>query len=171
MVKKGVVVGTVLAFAGAIAAAIGLSKKAKAAPIPPADIIVSDLVIYPTEVNPGNTVSVSCTVTNAGGVSGSYTVVLGGDFMAEKTITLAPGESKTVSFKITVPAELGTYYVELDGLFGSFEVIATPVADIRLSDLEITPKECSPGTDVTITCTAKNYGGVSGSRTITLNVT
>jgi len=36
---------------------------------------VSDLVISPAEVNPGQVVTISCLVTNIGSKAGSYTVV------------------------------------------------------------------------------------------------
>ncbi|GAI66951.1 unnamed protein product, partial [marine sediment metagenome] len=67
---------------------------------PVADFRVSDLVISPKEVNPGQVVTISCLVTNIGAEAGSYTVRMGGDFVAEQTVTLQPGESKTVSFEV-----------------------------------------------------------------------
>ncbi|GAI59013.1 unnamed protein product, partial [marine sediment metagenome] len=50
---------------------------------PGAEFRVSNLVISPTEVNPGQPVTISCTATNIGSEAGSYTVHLGGDFVAE----------------------------------------------------------------------------------------
>jgi len=97
--------------------------------VPPgAEFRVSNLVISPTEVVVGETVIISCTVENTGSESGSYTVTLGGDLMAEQTVTLQPGESKTVSFEVT-PTVAKTYHVSVDGLSGSF-VATVPVANL-----------------------------------------
>lgn len=130
---------------------------------------VSNLVISPTEVNPGQVVTISCLVRNIGSEAGSYTVHLGGDFVSEQTVTLAPGESKSVSFEVT-PAVAKTYQVSVDGLSGSFVATEEPVADIRVENLTIEPSEVMVGETVTISVTVKNYGNASGSKTITCNV-
>jgi len=137
---------------------------------PGAEFKVSDLIISPTEVNPGQIVTISCLVTNIGSETGDYTVKLGGDFVAEQTVTLAPGESKAVSFEV-VPDVAKSYSVTVDGLTGTFRATTVPVADIRVENLDITPSEVYVGEKVTISCTAKNYGTAAGSRTITCNVT
>ena len=135
----------------------------------PTEFVVSDLVISPTEVNPGQPVSISCLVTNMGNEAGSYTVKMGGDFMAEQTITLAPGESKVVSFEVT-PAIAKTYSVSVDGLTGSFTATEAPVADIRVENLVITPTEVTVGETVTISVTATNYGEAAGTKKIVCQV-
>ncbi len=136
---------------------------------PVAEFKVSDLVISPTEVNPGQTVTISCLVTNIGTEAGSYTLKMGGDFMAEQSVTLEPGKSKVVSFDVT-PAVAKTYSVSVDGLTGTFKAVEVPVADIRVENLTISPAEVYVGEKVTISCTAKNYGNKAGSRTITCTV-
>lgn len=138
--------------------------------IPGAEFRASDLVIYPKEVGVGKLVTISCLVTNIGSETGEYTVKMGGDFMAERTVTLTPGESKTVSFEVT-PATAKTYSVSVDGLNGSFRATTAPVADIRVEDLSITPSEVYVGEKVAISVVVTNYGGASGSRTITCTVT
>lgn len=137
---------------------------------PTAEFRVSNLVISPKEVNPGQLVTISCLVTNIGSEAGEYMVKLGGDFMAQQSITLQPGESKTVTFEVS-PAEAGTYQVSVDGLSGSFHAVAAPVADIRVEDLVITPGEVYVGEKVSITVRATNYGSASGTKTITCSVT
>lgn len=47
---------------------------------------------------------------------------------------------------------------------------APPVADIRVSNLVISPTEVNVGQTVTISCTAKNYGGAAGTKTIVCQV-
>lgn len=137
---------------------------------PGAEFVVSDLVISPTEVNPGQPVTITCAVTNIGSEAGDFTVHLGGDFVAEQTVSLAPGESKSVSFEVT-PDVAKTYSVSVDGLYGTFLATEMPVADIRLSNLVISPTEVQVGEKVTISVTATNYGTVAGSKTITCTIT
>lgn len=137
---------------------------------PGAEFRVSAPVISPEEVNPGQVVTITCLVTNIGSEAGSYTVKLGGDFMAQQTVSLQPGESKTVSFEVT-PSTAKTYQVSVDGQTGSFRAVTVPVADIRVENLMITPSEVYVGAKVTITVTAKNYGTAAGTKTITCNVT
>lgn len=136
---------------------------------PGAEFEVSNLVISPAEVQPGQVVTISCMVTNIGQEAGEYTVTLGGDFVAERTVTLEPGKSTTVSFEVT-PTEIKTYQVLVDGLSGSFRATTAPVADIRVENLSITPAEVFVGEKVTINCTAKNYGAITGSKKITCQV-
>ena len=138
--------------------------------VPGAEFKVSDLAISPTEVNPGQPVTISCTATNIGSEAGDYTVTMGGDFVAEQVVSLEPGESKTLSFEVT-PAAAKTYSVSVDGLTGSFVATEVPVADIRVEDLTITPAEVYVGEPVTISVAATNYGTAAGSKVITCNVT
>jgi len=136
---------------------------------PGAEFRVSNLVISPTEVNPGQPVTISCTVTNIGAAAGPYTVHLEGDFTAEKTVSLEPGQSEAVSFEVT-PAEAKTFQVSVNGLTGSFITTEVPVADIRVENLVIEPAECNVGDTVSISVTAKNYGGAVGTKTIVCTV-
>jgi len=137
---------------------------------PGAEFRVSGLIISPIEVNPGQVVTISCLVTNIGSEAGDYTIILGGDFMAERTVTLGPGESTTVSFEVT-PVVAKTYSVSIDGLSGSFRATTVPVADIRVENLTITPSEVYVGEPVTISVTATNYGTKAGTKRIVCNVT
>jgi len=137
---------------------------------PGAEFKVSDLVITPTEVNPGQPVSISCLVTNIGSEAGEYTIHLGGDFMAEQTVSLEPGESKPISFEVT-PTVAKSYSISVDGLHGSFTAAEVPVADIRVEDLEISPAEVFVGEKVTISVVARNYGNAAGTKKIVCTVT
>ncbi len=137
--------------------------------LPEAELSVSNLVISPTEVYVGEPVTISCKVTNIGAEAGSYTVHLGGDFVAEKSVTLQPEESKQVSFEVT-PTEAKTYQVSVDGLTGSFIATEVPVADIRVENLVIEPAEVNVDQKVTITCTVTNIGAAAGTRTIVCTV-
>ena len=101
------------------------------APPAPAAFSVSHLSISRLEVQPGETVTISVLVANTGGESGSYTTVLkiNGVKEAEKTVTIAAGESRDVTFSVT-KEEAGTYTVTVDGLSGSFTVVAPPAKPI-----------------------------------------
>jgi len=94
-------------------------------PPEPAAFSVSSLSVLPAEVEPGETVTITVLVANTGGESGSYTVVLKIDGVkeAEERVTVAAGESQDVSFSV-IRDEPGTYSVSVDGLSGSFTVVA-----------------------------------------------
>jgi len=127
-----------------------------------------DLNITPKEVQIGNPVSISCTAENIGSETGSKTIELkiGGEVVATREVTLAPGDSEVVSFEVT-PDVARTYSVSVDGLHGSFKATeVVPPADIRVENLEITPSEVKVGEVVTISCRATNYGNASGSRVV-----
>ncbi|GAH30363.1 unnamed protein product [marine sediment metagenome] len=90
--------------------------------------------------------------------------------MAEQTVTLEPGESKAVSFEVIADVAK-TYSVTVDGLTGTFRATTVPVANLRVENLDITPSEVYVGEKVAISVVVTNYGGASGSRTITCTVT
>ncbi len=88
-----------------------------------ADFKSSGLTINPGSVDIGGTVTISVECSNEGSISGSHTVTLkiDGEVEDEKTVTVAPNESTTISFDAPT-SEKGTYNVEIDGLTGSYEV-------------------------------------------------
>jgi len=94
---------------------------------PPARFELSNLVISPAAVLAGDTVTISVVVTNVGDISGDYGVTLRIDGAIEATqiVTVDAGASETVIFTV-VRTDVGTYGVEVDGLFGSFTVSAPP---------------------------------------------
>ena len=96
-------------------------------PLRPAEFVVSGLVVNPFEVEAGETVMVSATITNVGEESGSHTVdlKLDGEFVGSESVTLDGGDSVTVSFITSSEAE-GRHSVEIDGLSGSFTVTEPP---------------------------------------------
>jgi len=102
---------------------------ARVAPPPPAPaaFTVSSLTIKPVEVQPEESVTITVSVANTGGMEGSYTVVLliKGVKEAEKSVTVAAGESQLVSF-IVAKEKAGSYSITVDGLSGSFMVAVPP---------------------------------------------
>jgi uncharacterized membrane protein len=95
--------------------------------VPPPAFTVSGLVLSPTEVEVGEEVTISATVTNTGEGEGSYTVVLKINEVAEddETVLLAGGASTIVEFRVVKEAA-GMYSVEVDGLNSTFTVKEAP---------------------------------------------
>ncbi len=94
--------------------------------VPAPEFELSNLVVDPSEVGPGETVTVSIVVTNVGELEGTCTVTLKINNIVEATedVTLAGGATETVTFPVSRDVE-GTYNVEVDGLTGTF-VVTTP---------------------------------------------
>jgi len=91
---------------------------------PSAGVFICDtLSISPSEVNIGETVTISVMVTNTGDVGGSCEVTLKINDVIEATkeVTLDAGASREVTFT-TVKNVAGSYLVEVKGLKGSFTV-------------------------------------------------
>jgi len=96
--------------------------------ISPASFMVSNLDVSPAEIKPNDEVTVSVTLTNIGGQTGSYNVPLVVNQILEDTqfVTLNKDESTTVQFELT-KQNLGTYTIDVDGLVQSFLVTENPV--------------------------------------------
>jgi len=141
----------------------------------PAAFTLTLVDISPSEVAPGEKVTITVSVANTGGREGSRTVVLeiNGAKEAEKIITVAAGDSKVVSFSVT-REEPGEYVVMVGGLGGSFIVavpsVAPPPASFSLSQLSVNPAEVKPSEPVTITVSVENTGGTEGSYSLVLKI-
>ena len=90
---------------------------------PAAVFSASDLSISPSEVNIGETVTISVLVANTGNAAGDYEVTLKINDVAEaeKDVTVAAGTSEEVTFT-TAKDVAGSYSVDVNGLSGSFTV-------------------------------------------------
>ncbi len=84
---------------------------------------MSGLSVNPNSVKEGESVTISADVTNTGMLSGSHTIMLKIDDEDEdeKTVTLDPDESTTVSFEVSATEE-GIHSVDVNGLSGSYDV-------------------------------------------------
>lgn len=87
----------------------------------------------------------------------------------KKTVTLNPGESKTVDFTFT-PTTAKGYSVSMDGLTGSFIAHDVPQTEFAVSNLVISPPEVYVGEPVSISVTVTNTGGIAGSYEVVCEV-
>ena len=76
----------------------------------------------------------------------------------KQTVSLNPGESKTISFEFT-PTEARAYWVDVDGLGAGFTAKAKPAPpEIVFSMLLVTPSKVYVGQTVEISVMATNIG-------------
>jgi len=144
---------------------------------PPANFVVTNLKVFPVEVEPGQTVAIEVELTNSGGTEGTYTVTLKINTVAEMTydITLAPGEDGTVTFA-TAKDTPGSYHVEVDDWEQMF-IVTEPTepepsipAGLTLSELSISPSEVDAGQTVTVRVVVANTGEEAGSCTVSFKI-
>lgn len=93
----------------------------------PAQFEVLNLTISPAAVEVYGEVTIRASVTNTGGVAGSYTAGLriGDDAIDTQAVTLAPGESAEVAFHY-MPETKGNFTVEVGGAEGILLVTEPP---------------------------------------------
>ncbi len=89
---------------------------------------VGELIITPTQVEPGENVTIEAPVTNIGQTSGDYSfnVKINGVLETTGTATVPAGESTMVNFTVSRDAA-GTYEVNIDSQTGSFTVTVEPL--------------------------------------------
>jgi len=149
-----------------------------------ATFTVGSLVVEPGQVGMGQDVAIRVRVTNTGAVEGTclLTLTIDGTVDESREVTLAGGESKTLTFTAS-RTEAGTYCVEVNRLSSSFEVLApeapspqvplpeTPSpTDLSLGGLAVTPSEAGAGESVTISLRVTNDGDMEGSLTVILRI-
>jgi len=138
----------------------------------PATFTTSDLIIYPTQVDIEEDITISVLVTNTGELTGSYTVIFKIDNMTEatKVVSLTGGASQTLAFTIAKDV-VGIYTVNVDGLPSTFTVKAPPTpAAFTTNDLTISSTQVDIGEDITISVLVTNTGELTGSYKVTLKI-
>jgi hypothetical protein len=138
-----------------------------ALPPKPAEFQLSDLAIDPAVVTIGSPVTVSVKVSNRGEVSGTYLLdlVVNEASAQTKSVSLAGGETMTVSFNVTGNSA-GTYSVRIGALSGSFGV--QEPSKIRLVSMIVKPYEVWVGQQVAIEVRANNPGAETGTLLVKL---
>lgn len=98
---------------------------------PPAMFEVSNLNVNPNSIKIGQSSTISITVKNSGGQTGTYEVKLkvNNQVVDTKSITLNSGQSTTVSFSFT-PTSEGTFSIDVNGLTGVLTVSKEEVPSI-----------------------------------------
>jgi PKD repeat protein len=91
----------------------------------PAAFTYTNLSTWPTEIKPGESVTVIVNIANTGEMTGAYSTELKLDGRVEemKVGTLTAGSRSTVNFNITSLQE-GTHLIEVGGLINYFSVVA-----------------------------------------------
>ena len=82
----------------------------------------------------------------------------------QKTITLNPGEEKSVAFQVAAPSELRVYQVSVDGLSGSFSVIEAPPPVQGLSTISGKVRDARTGEEMSFVSVSLNGYGVLTTR-------
>ena len=135
------------------------------------ELTISNLVISPTEVSPGQPVAIEVTATNNTANSVTANVTLSGDFSEVKSVQVGAGKSAVVGFTVSEETE-GTYHVSVDGETGSFTVTSVGVSDIVAvpNTFTIEPDWVNLAELVTISAQYINNGDVYGVRNLTCKV-
>ncbi|GEM_PF-677677 len=112
------------------------------APLTPASFSLANLTIQPVRAQPGEAVTITVDIVNIGGTEGTYTAALmiNGVKEADKRVTITAGGTRTVSFTVT-NKNAASYNVVVDGVSGSFTVVAAAPAPVPLP---VTPKKDQP---------------------------
>jgi hypothetical protein len=144
----------------------------------PATFITTALTVSPATASVGETVTISLLVTNTGNLRGSHTInlVINGESVSTKEVTLASGASETVNFSMSGDTA-GEYRLAVGGQYGSF-IVSEPgqIAEVEMptsfaaSNLSVNPKEVTAGQSVTISVDVTNTGSIEGTYTATLKV-
>jgi len=95
-------------------------------PVEPTSLSCSGLYISPQQVKPGQEVTISISVANTGGETGSYNAVLyiNGAVEDSQSVSVPGGTSKNVIFTVS-KTKAGVYDVSICGQSGQFEVVHT----------------------------------------------
>ena len=149
----------------------------------PAEFVAQNLVVSPTAVEPGATVTISIDIVNRGATPGSISAILKSKRREEvdfqpvdaKGITLAAGAVGTVRFFVK-PTEQGQFQIDVEGLSGAFDVFKIlDRAQLSFKNLVITPKTVAFVPDpqervVDIRLDVENLGNVDGRTELELKI-
>ncbi len=149
------------------------------------DLTVTGLTVSPTTVNSGDKVTVAFNIRNQGNVSASASrqdIVLSMDdtINSQDTVlasvnssVLAPQATMSFSPSVTIPTGInsGRYFIGVISDAGkvitessetnntsAFAITVNSVADLKVSNLKITPRSANPGDSVKIEFTVSNQG-------------
>ena len=123
--------------------------------------------LSPTTAIIGQEVTASVDVSNIGKAKGVYEAVLNinGVNTETRSVTLAPGTTQTVIFKL-IKREVGTYIVKFVDQIRTLTVVKP--AEFTVGSPSISPEEVVQGKEATISVDLSNIGGVEGDYSCTL---
>ncbi|ELY83568.1 CARDB domain-containing protein [Natrinema altunense] len=129
----------------------------------------SALELSPTTVEAGETVTVTATYRNDGETTTSSTVALtvDGTVVDQRTITLEPGESQSVTFERSMEWP-GTYDVGIEGVGSASVTVDGPAADIV--NATVVDPDITAGESTTIEATVENPTDERATRTLEMAV-
>jgi hypothetical protein len=132
---------------------------------------VLSLDITPPKITIGDKATVEVEIRNSNAKLDTYNVPLMVNGVADdrKSITLAPGATKLMTFTLT-RSQPGTYSISVGSKESTLVVEKLLPSDFRLSNLEINPSKVGSGEKVVITAKIANVGGTQGSYTAELKV-
>ena len=130
-------------------------------PSAPAVFQIVGLAVSPTEVSPGQEVTIIAKVINTGDADGIYPAKLEVNNIAEvlKNVTVPAGGTQTLSFLLSKDIP-GTYEVTFGEAVGQF-IVAEPVELTQPSNPQITPARSCCGSQSN-TSTRRNVSGCCG---------
>ncbi|MEM0252996.1 MAG: CARDB domain-containing protein [Candidatus Bathyarchaeia archaeon] len=140
--------------------------------IKPAEFVITNLTVYPKEVEIDEPVSVGVNITNIGDEAGNYsiTLLLDNQIFENRTIMLSGGESKTLEFTIKCSIE-GNHTVSIGNFTEWFYVKAPTLPEtMEIINLLVRPYEVWPGETVSITSKIVNKGTTHLNFTLYLEV-
>jgi hypothetical protein len=139
----------------------------------PAEFNVSDLIIDPAEVEPGEPILITLNVSNIGDVEGVYSanLTINNELREQQEILIDAKSTLIVEFTVLESNE-GDYDVEIDGLIGFFKIKPAPPEDsnIVLSNFKVTPYEGWVDEQIIVTLSAHNPSGETDIITLRLTV-
>ncbi len=126
----------------------------------PAEFVLSDLTVTPSEAYVGESVQVSVNLKNIGDLEGNKTLdmLVDGVIKDSVNITLGGNSTEIVDLEPVFEVNEGTYLVQVGDLNGTFTLKPAPPdsSKIVLSDLQVDPYEVWDNEPINVTATAEN---------------
>jgi hypothetical protein len=135
---------------------------------------VSELTASPSELEPGDTVTISFVLTNVGKEADDYSanLMINGEAMETYSGFLESEESDSYTY-IYVAEDIGQYDVEIleeSATFAVAEPTPPPQARLVITSLEVIPSEVVQGEEMLIVIEVTNEGDASGDEVLELTI-
>lgn len=145
-------------------------------PPKPAEFILTNIRVDPSEAEIGRPIIISVNVTNVGEQEGVYNLNLTINDAVEETRAIQlPGGNSTIEEFTVVKDTAGTYFVRIGDLTGSFTLVEPSPSqpqsrppEFYLYGLTITPSEAWVGTPIVISFSIRNSGDEIGTASVDL---